>query len=311
MVTVSVCIPCYNNLALFKRCIQSVLIQDFTNYEIIVSDDSTNDDIEDYINSLAIQNCFYVHNRSPFGSPANWNNAINMASGKYIKLLHHDDYFTDKASLGKYVNGLGRSGADFAFSQTRIIYKGDNTSHTHIQTSTQLEKISNNPAFLFFSNVIGAPSAVCFKADKSILFNENYKWLVDVEFYLRYLTIHPSFISIGEPLVTVVAGEEGQVTRSVSNDPEVVIKENLDLFPLVYNTGYDQQKASLFFQELFDQFNVKNQEELEKQFKVAGNIRSFIQQVFIERNKMRWWKRLVKRLLTSRYNKRFFKIERF
>ena len=52
MPKVSVCIPTYNNLELFKKCLNSVLVQEFKDYEIIVSDDSNNDEIEYYLNGL-------------------------------------------------------------------------------------------------------------------------------------------------------------------------------------------------------------------------------------------------------------------
>ncbi|MBA3665080.1 MAG: glycosyltransferase family 2 protein [Bacteroidetes bacterium] len=311
MMNVSVCIPTYNNLDLFKRCLASVLIQDFKDYEIIISDDSTNDLIEDYIKTLHLPNCFYVHNAAPFGSPGNWNNVMNMATGKYVKILHHDDYFTDKFSLGKFIHALETSGKTFAFSYTKIVYRIDNSTFIHKQTTRQIKRIKKQPEFLFFRNVIGAPSAVCFKNDKTTLFNTEYKWLVDVEFYLSYFKKNPGFVVIPEPLVSVVAGEEGQITQSVSKDPAVVIAENLSLFSVVHASGYNTRKSSLFFQELFVEYGIESFAQLSSEYKIPGNIRHLMEGVFVAVKKNKGLKKFIKRILTSRYNKRFFQMERF
>ena len=49
MPKVSICIPTYNQLKYLEKCISSILMQEYTDYEIIVSDDSTNNDVEVFI----------------------------------------------------------------------------------------------------------------------------------------------------------------------------------------------------------------------------------------------------------------------
>jgi len=312
MIKVSVCIPTYNNPELFKKCLHSVLDQDYKNYEIVVSDDSTNDNIKDYVESLNLNNLNYFKNARPLGSPANWNNALRKAKGKYIKIMHHDDYFTNKTSLGKFVKILDDNPtAKFCFSQSLVHFVSDNTFYVNKQNKGQIIRMSREIEFLFFRNIIGAPSAVCFVNERKILFEERFKWLVDVEFYIRFLKLSPYFVHIEEPLVTVLDGAVGQITPDVSADRKLVISENLELFSSVYSTKLNRKKSLLYFQELFSNYSVLSYENLTNDFQVPENINDFVKEVFTELPKARLLKKITKRLLTSRYNKQIFKIERF
>lgn len=312
MVTVSICIPTYNNLDFFKRCFNSVLEQDFSDYEIIISDDSTNSLIDNYCRTLTLKNVFYTHNTIPLGSPENWNNALRKANGKYIKILHHDDYFTDKTSLGKYIAAFDKSPQiSFVFSYSKIYFKNDNSIYIHKQTNTQLKRIKKNIEFLFFRNIIGAPSAVCFKNDKNIFFSPQYKWLVDIEFYISYLKKNSNFLLIHEPLITIVAGEKGQITIDVTKDAKLVVSENINLYAGIHSSIYNEKKSTLYFEELFDQHNIKSFLQLNSEFNIPLNLQPFMENIFIQKSKFVFFKRLRKKLLTSRYNKRIFKIERF
>lgn len=309
---VSICIPAYKQPLLLKKAIDSVLMQTYTNYEIIVSDDTPDDSVKKIVEIFNEPKIFYFKNEAALGSPGNWNNAIKQAKGKYIKILHHDDYFATKESLQKFVSALESAPENnFVFSYSDIYFKKVNEHYLHKQSNAQLKRIKEGSEFLFFRNVIGAPSAVMFKKDESIVFNKNYKWLVDVEFYISYFKKHKHFVCIPEGLVTIVDGSEEQITREVSNDKKLVLKENLNLFSAIYSDKLNTKKSLLFFQELFVQFGIDNYEALKAEIEIPANINNFVKEVFIDLPKNSLVKKIKKRLLTSRYNKRIFKIERF
>ena len=308
---ISVCIPAYNNLPAFKRCLESVLFQDHGDFEIIVSDDSSNNLIEEYIGTLNENRLHYYRNNPALGAPENWNNAIAKAKGDYIKILHHDDYLAAKNSLTRFSDVMRRHpNTDFCFCYTDSYFKTKDLHVLHKQTKTQLNRLANDPFFLFYRNVIGAPSATFYKNNSDLRFNNDLKWLVDVEFYIRFLK-QSQFVHIKEALVVVVDGEEEQITKSVSDNKELVLREHLTLFSNWYQKSLSTKKSKLFFQELFLKFDIKNSEALSNVTKIPQNLSDFIEEVFAELPKQRWWKKLKKRLLTSRYNKQIFKIERF
>lgn len=92
---VSVLIPTYNSPKYFKEALDSALAQTYSNIEIIVGDDSTNDDTETMMEYYLSKynNIKYFHHEKPLGGNGdnNINFLLNKAEGKYINLLFHDD----------------------------------------------------------------------------------------------------------------------------------------------------------------------------------------------------------------------------
>lgn len=309
---VSICIPAYRNPEMLKRCIQSVLMQTYTHYELIITDDSPDHEIELLVKNLLKDKPFqYYRNAPALGSPENWNRAIFHAQGAYIKLLHHDDWFAGSDSLEQFMNAALKSGASFLFCNSGVVTSSADGNYVHAAGAKQVKRLLTDPGFLFFRNIIGAPSATLYKRDTVFKYNPAFKWLVDVEFYIRYLTKHRSVHHIAIPLVNTFNGAEGQITQAVVNDAKIVLKENLLLFSTLYPGSIRSKKSSLFFEELFAQFGVKTYKELKDLVSVPSDLDSFLHDVFKAKDENRWLKKVAKRVLTSRYNKQFFKIERF
>lgn len=99
---VSICIPAYNNVNEVKRLLESIFLQSFKNYEIILTDDSTNNEISELIEQMGRQKIRYIHNPKPLGHIFNWNRALSEAKGEYIKIMFSDDWFTSSDSLEKW-----------------------------------------------------------------------------------------------------------------------------------------------------------------------------------------------------------------
>jgi teichuronic acid biosynthesis glycosyltransferase TuaG len=89
MVKVSVIIPTYNRAQQVQKAVESVLIQTFRNFEIIVVDDGSTDNTEELLRKLAgIRYIRIGHS----GFPAvTRNTGIREASGNYIAFLDSDD----------------------------------------------------------------------------------------------------------------------------------------------------------------------------------------------------------------------------
>ena len=61
---VSICIPAYNNAAEVKRLLESIRMQTFRDMEIILTDDSTNEEIAELIKSSGWEDIRYIHNEN-------------------------------------------------------------------------------------------------------------------------------------------------------------------------------------------------------------------------------------------------------
>lgn len=91
---VSITIPAFK-AKFIEFALQSVLEQDFDNIEIIISDDSEGDEIEEVVKRYVCNDrkmpVFYRKNIKNLGGVLNMQQCLDMASGKYIKFLNDDD----------------------------------------------------------------------------------------------------------------------------------------------------------------------------------------------------------------------------
>ena len=92
---VSVLIPTYNRPGYFEKALCSVLQQTYSNIEIIVGDDSTNDETENVLQKYLCDhsNIIYIKNRSTLGQFENALMLFHEANGEYINFLMDDDIF--------------------------------------------------------------------------------------------------------------------------------------------------------------------------------------------------------------------------
>jgi len=86
---VSVIIPTYNRGWIIKEAIDSVLAQDYTEFELIVVDDGSTDHTADVLDSY--RNVIKVLSQKNKGVSAARNRGIAEASGKFIAFLDSDD----------------------------------------------------------------------------------------------------------------------------------------------------------------------------------------------------------------------------
>jgi glycosyltransferase involved in cell wall biosynthesis len=310
---VSICIPAYRQPELLKKCLDSVFEQEYSDFEVIVTDDTPDNSVKDLIlNSYKEKKINYYKNEISLGTPANWNHAISKAKGEYIKIIHHDDFFTDKASLGKFVELIGRkAGTGFAFSASRVWSIKRNLKWVHSCSQSQLKRLKEDPACLFFGNRVGAPSAVIYRRDLGLEFDVSLKWLVDIDFYIRILKVNSGVAYSPEPFICTIDGAEGQVTQSVSKDLKIQLTEHVQLFEKIASEKINEKRYIRFFDDLFFTLEIGSQEELKKFVAIPGKLEPFFETVFSQLKKNRLLKKGRKRFYTSRYNKRFFKLEMY
>ncbi|MDY7991543.1 glycosyltransferase [Paenibacillus polymyxa] len=103
---VSVLIPAYNRPFYLELALQSALYQSYQNIEIIIGDDSTNNEVEKAIEPYLLEynNVSYYKNETNLGLE-NWYKIYDMANGEYINFLMDDDLFHFE-KIEKMVNKL-------------------------------------------------------------------------------------------------------------------------------------------------------------------------------------------------------------
>jgi len=102
----SVLLPTRNRLDLLGYAVETVRRQDYDNWEVIISDNHSDQDIAGFVRSLNDDRLRYVRTETFIPVTDNWNNALEKASGDYVIMLGDDDclmkgYFSKMSRLLK------------------------------------------------------------------------------------------------------------------------------------------------------------------------------------------------------------------
>ena len=169
---------------MLKKAINSVLVQGFKNWELIIVDDASSDDTATVVKSFLSSQITYLKNIKNLHKGASRNNGMKIAKGKFITFLDDDDYFLPN-HLGKIYKHIKQSNEKTALYYTNIRYIKDKK-----ETIRSLPTISQNQNKLEFVlqpwTAIGAPQAVIANSIlKKEKFDESIEIGQDTELFLR------------------------------------------------------------------------------------------------------------------------------
>jgi glycosyltransferase involved in cell wall biosynthesis len=237
---ISICIPAYKRLHYLRRLLASIESQQYKNYEVIITDDSGDDDqIKTYIDSSNFSFLLnYIKNSEPFGTPKNWLESFKYARGEWIKIMHDDDWFSDSNSLSAFVEKISPN-VDCIFSGYNAVDDHSIEKNKTI-TNSRFDNLTKDPLCLFSSNIIGPPSVMMFRSKIKEQFDDRLKWIVDWEYYIR-LAKKYDLAYIPRPLI-MVSNNSTQVTNSCFLNPAIEIPETL-----IFTNKYGNKLFEHFF----------------------------------------------------------------
>lgn len=277
---VSICIPAYNQPDFILRALESIAIQVYRDFEVIITDDSNNDQVERVIKRFSSLKIRYYRNEHTLGAPQNWNRAIEKATGEYIKILHHDDWFKSKESLAEFVNAFeGNPDVDFVYSACDAYSETDGFLFTHLSSSVDILKLQSDNEHLFPRNFIGAPSVIMYRSNANIIFDRKLKWVVDIDFYIRLLSVSKRIIYFNKSLVCINADSSFQVTKECMSNPSLQVYEWFYLYSkLNWRTRCNLANIK-FLWKLLNKYNILSIDEMSisnTDWKISFWIRVFI-----------------------------------
>ena len=90
---ISIIVPVYNAAQYLSKCIESILAQTYTHFELLLLDDGSMDNSLEICNSYAKQDTrIKVFSHSNMGVSATRNRGIEFAQGEYISFVDSDDW---------------------------------------------------------------------------------------------------------------------------------------------------------------------------------------------------------------------------
>ena len=106
---ISVIIPVFNVGELLRKSVDSVLKQDYEDFEIIIVNDGSTDNSERICDEYALIPHITVIHKCNGGLSSARNSGIDIAKGEYILFLDSDDYLRP-GSLSLLANQINKKG---------------------------------------------------------------------------------------------------------------------------------------------------------------------------------------------------------
>lgn len=124
MPKVSIIIPVYNAEKVLVRCLDSVLLQTFTDFELLVMDDGSQDGTAALCDAYAARDArVRVIHKKNSGVSDTRNQALSLANGDYIQFLDADDWITPEATA-LFVHAAEEHQADLVISDFYRVVDG-------------------------------------------------------------------------------------------------------------------------------------------------------------------------------------------
>lgn len=225
---VSVIIPTYNRGWIIKEAIDSVLAQDYTEFELIVVDDGSADHTSDVLDSY--RNVIKVLSQKNKGVSAARNRGIAEASGKFVAFLDSDDLWLSQ-KLSVQIEFFNQT-PDALICQTEEVWIRNglrvNPKKRHKKPSGMIFKPSLELCLV-------SPSAVMIQRtlfDTVGGFDETLPACEDYDLWLRISCRFPIHL-IDTPLIIKRGGHDDQLSKGAGLDKfrikaiEKIIKSGL------------------------------------------------------------------------------------
>ena len=210
---VSVIIPTYNRAWTLKDAVDSVLLQDYPNIELVVIDDGSEDNTQELLETY--KNEITVLRQENKGVSAARNKGIRQSRGEFIALLDSDDAW-DKRKISCQMEFF-KDHPEALICQTQEIWirngKKVNPKVKHKKPSGMIFEPSLDLCLV-------SPSAVMMKRqlfDMKGYFNENFLVCEDYDLWLRVSSTLPVFL-IDKPYTIKRGGHKDQLSNFHSQD---------------------------------------------------------------------------------------------
>ena len=245
--TVSICVPAFElggrGVPMLTKLFESVEMQTYKDYEVIVSDHSIDHEVYDLCRDWRLRMpVVYIPNERSRGScEANLNNAIEHTRGKLIKPLLQDDFFLRSDALEKLV-GVLQTDTDWSAGGCLHCKEDEVDELFHPHSPTWIPDRS----LALGQNRIGSPSVVLYpRGVENLYFDENLLYFMDCELYYRLGLEVGSPICIPDHLHCIRFRHDSISDSEVTDDGKgeeyhyIIAKmdesgRTLDEFPILY-----------------------------------------------------------------------------
>lgn len=207
---VSVVVPAYNNADYLGQTLDSILAQDYTDFELVVADHSSADATAVLLERYAARPRVRVLDPTPAGGGAlaNWNRVSEHARGELIKLVCGDDLIAPTA-LREQVQALDEnptavfvaSPRDLIDAQGKVVMQARGLAGLRGRVSGR-EAVRRS--VLAGTNIFGEPGCVMFRRELLVReggWDNSFPYLIDQASYTRVM-LHGDMVALPRTLAS-------------------------------------------------------------------------------------------------------------
>lgn len=192
---VSIIIPIYNVESFLKDCIDSVLMQTFKDFEILLIDDGSTDSSGKLCDEIALKDSrIRVFHKSNGGLSSARNYGIDKALSEYIIFLDSDDYWIDENILSLFIEKAESENLDVVRGEFANVDTKGKQLHTPelLEESLNLKNqiLSSYEMMKFVMNGRFFSWLFMFRklAIGSLRFDANRKFQEDIDFAIKFFS---------------------------------------------------------------------------------------------------------------------------
>jgi len=280
----SVMIPTYNCAEYLGTTLESVLAQDLGPNEMqieVIDDCSTKDDPEKVVRDIGKGRVKFYRNSINLGATQNFNNCLRRSIGRYVHILHGDDY-VERKFYSTIINMI-KSESDFGLYATRSFFMDVNGILESISPKFPESKpkgltaipFAQNNYFLFPGIVINRK---CVEMDGG--FDENFEHVADWDMWVRLIYNHGGVLS-NTPLAYYRLFDQNDSSRHrrTGNNLIEMIRAFQGFYQMIPQLDSNQfflQMRNTAYLQYIDYYNKNDKFAAEKNFGVWKSITPLI-----------------------------------
>lgn len=190
---VSVIIPIYNAEKYLRRCIESVLKQDFEDFELLLVDDGSKDLSGHICDEYAKQDeRIRVIHKENSGVSDSRNLAISLARGEYLQFMDSDDWITPDAT-GLLVRSAMENACDLVIADfyrvigERLAHKGDIREEGVMSREEFALQMMEKPADFYYGVLWNKLYRRDIIQNNGLSMDKDISWCEDFIFNMEYI----------------------------------------------------------------------------------------------------------------------------
>ena len=258
MPKVSIIIPAYNAEKVLARCIDSVLAQTFTDFELLVMDDGSKDGTAALCDAYAAKDArVRVVHKENSGVSDTRNQAINLATGEYLQFLDADDWITPEATA-LFVHAAEEYSADLVISDFYRVVDGWTARKGSIDEEGVLSReefaacMAKSPADYYYGVIWNKFFRRDLVEKYKLRMDEKLRWCEDFIFNLEYILHTERIFVLRAPTYYYVKTEGSLVQQGLEIGKIVNMKMNvIEHYTAFYKKVFSEEEYLAHRSEIY------------------------------------------------------------